>query len=439
VKTASSVTLGKFVTLGKALYVFAAAATFLGPLTSLAGDPPTSVAPAERAVAAPAPVRHYALDAISVQGCTALPYPPNRRELWVRESRAVDPTARFWMLDRPVAYEAHVASVDYRLGSGRLHVTSELSEDLTEERISLSVEQPISAEYLQAFLPGVELPCSRRIRYSVHANPSEPEVDLSAAVRFDDALHDATELLYDARFEASRARLQDAIELRPDDPSPYWMMARLRYLELESAAADRETRIAGYADAEHWANLAVERAPLQPEGYLWQAVARGRRITSQPSMSIALQSLASGRGPRWLRETLERAVALAETYRFFGNSTRADALYALAQFDRLAPTAWYMSALGAPGDIDRSVALLRETVALQPSRIEYHKELAVSLLCRGAIADRPEAEQELRRALQLPTISVIDTIDQAHARALLARVPAEVCAYSRDSYVPEEP
>jgi hypothetical protein len=429
--TASSVTRRRM------LHVLAAAATFLGPLSSLAGDPPTSVAPAGRAVAASPSTEHYALDAISVQGCASLPYPPNRRELWVHASRAVDPTARFWMLDRPVAYEAHVASTGYRMGNGQLRVTSELSDDLTEERISLWVERPIPAEYLQVFLPGVKLPCSRHIRYAVRENPAQARIDLGAAVRFDAALHDATELLYDARFADARARLQDAMGLRPDDPTPYWMMARLRYLELESGTADRDTRIRGYGDAEHWANLAVERAPLQPEGYLWQAIARGRRMTTEPSVRIALQSLAAGRGPRWLRETLERAVALAETYRFFGNSTRADALYALAQFDRLAPSAWYMSALGAQGDIDRSVALLRETVELQPTRIEYHKELAVSLLCRSARGDRSEAERELRQALELPAITPIDAIDQTHARSLLMQVPADVCAYSRDGHAAE--
>jgi tetratricopeptide (TPR) repeat protein len=215
------------------------------------------------------------------------------------------------------------------------------------------------------------------------------------------------------------------------------MLARVRSLELEARARELSTedRIRGYEEAERHADDAVVRAPREPEGYLWQAIARGRIVTARGNLRAALYAMLGGRGPAWIEQTLRTAVALPERFDFFGDSTRGDALYALAQFYRLAPDAWYMSALGTRGDVDRSVELLREAVERQPERLEYHKELAVALLCRGSDQDRASAEHELRELLTLPAITPIDAIDREHAQQLLARVPENVCGYSRDGFV----
>jgi hypothetical protein len=391
-----------------------------------------ALTPREQA-AADVPVDRIELVADSVEGCPGIPFPRAPRELLVNGDEAVDVEARFWELDRPTAYAHGHASRRYRIGEGTLEVDAELSPALDSEVIRVSVAEPIAPAYLATYLPGTRLPCERVTRYRAQRGESG-RADLATLARFDRALQEATELLYDARFTEGEARLREAISLRPDDPAPYWMMARLRYLALEGRAETLtlSERIGGYEEAEHWADEAVARAPGRAEGYLWQAIAHGRIATSAGSLNLALRGWLGGRGPSWLESTMRKAVSLPEEFRFFGFSTRADALHALAQFYRLAPTAWYMSLVGTRGNIDRSIELSREAVALQPVRIEYRKELAVELLCRAADGDASAAREQLDALKAIPAITPIDRIDQAHASALPRASQNSLCSYSRD-------
>jgi hypothetical protein len=381
------------------------------------------------------PVERVQLVATSIEGCAGLVFPHAPRELYIDGNQAVDASARFWELDRPAAYVHGRATRRYRIGQGVLEVDAELSPDLDREVVRLSVAEPIAPEYLATYLPGTSLPCERTTTYTAERRPAT-RADLAALARFDAALHEATERLYDSAFAESETRLREAMGLRPADPAPYWMMARLRYLALEgrASALSRAERIAGYEEAESWADGAVARAPGRAEGYLWQAIAHGRIATSAGSVSLAVRGWVGGRGPSWLEQTMRKAVSLPEDFRFFGFSTRGDALHALAQFYRLAPTGWYMRFVGTSGDLDRAIELSREAVGLQPVRIEYRKELAVELLCRGADGDSAEARAQLSQLAALPAITAIDRIDRAHALAILHEPSSSVCHYSRDAF-----
>ena len=393
-----------------------------------------SLATAAHAVGA-APVERVELVAISIDGCTGIPFPRASRELVVAGDEAVDVSARFWELDRPAAYAHGRASRRYRIGKGVLAVDAELSPGLDREIVRISVAEPVAPEYLATYLPGARLPCERTTRYTVRRR-GPARAELAPLARFDAALQEATELLYDADFTSGEARLREAMALRPADPAPHWMMARLRYLALEgrAAALSRSERIAGYEEAELFADQAVARAPGRAEGYLWQAVAHGRIATSAGSLRLAVRGWVGGRGPSWLEQTMRKAVSLPEDFRFFGFSTRGDALHALAQFYRLAPTGWYMRLVGTSGNLNRAIELSRESVALQPVRIEYRKELAVELLCRAADGDVAEARAQLEAVREIPAITPIDRIDQVHARALLREPTASPCSYSRDAF-----
>lgn len=370
----------------------------------------------------------------SSQGCAGIPHMNGDRELWISGDRAVDRTAYFWVLDQARSYALGRSTVRYRIDGGVLRVDSELDADLRSEVVRIHVETPIEEAYRRIYLPGVGLPCERRIRYQVRELPPG-RADLTVLGRFDALLHRAAEVCYEGRFEESLDLLRTAVALDPDDPAPYWMMARARYLQQENAA-DRlpmAERLDGYREAEKWADRAVALAPDRPEGYLWQGVLRGRMATAMGNVRMAMNGMVGGRGPAWLAGTLEKAVSLEEQYVFFGYSTHGNALYALAQFYRLAPDAWYMAAVGTRGDIDRAIALSRDAVAVQPLRIEFHKELAVALLCRGREEDRQAAGAELQKLLDLPAITPIDRIDHEHARLLLRNAIPDVCWYSRDA------
>ncbi|MCP4006027.1 MAG: hypothetical protein GY725_17715 [bacterium] len=375
------------------------------------------------------------LHASKIEGCKGLPLPSTDRSLRISGSRAVDVDARYWVLDRPAAFENGVAVTRYRVGEGLLRIESRLASDFTQEVVSIRVERTIEPSYLAIYLAGVTLPCERQTRYSVKRG-KDTDGDIEQLAEFDRNLHQAEELGYDRLFSEAEALLRRAIELRPDDSAAHWMMSRLSYLHLEARASELPSsqRVQGYEEAEVWADQAVARAPLKAEGYLWQGVARGRIATSLGNIRIALQGAFGGRGPKWLEQTLARAASLQDDYRFFGFSTRADALYALAQFYRLAPDAWYMSVVGTRGDLDRSIELLEQAVEIQPVRIEYRKELAVGLLCRGSSDDIAAARSQLEAILRLPAISAIDGIDHAHARAMLGESPQNICWYSRDGF-----
>jgi hypothetical protein len=376
------------------------------------------------------------LEAVSIEGCPGLPYPRVSRELWLGSDEAVDVAGGFWLLDRPTHFRGGRALARYRVGPGVLRAESRLDADLAHESVRLEEEQPIAAAFRQVYLRGVALPCERHTRYAV--TRLEPgSGDLAGLARFDELLLEAVELQYDGSFDPARQRLEQARALRPDDPAPYWLMARLVYLETEQSAPQlaADERARRFQEVERWADQAVQRAPGQAEGYLWQGVARGRIATSVGNLRIALAGAVGGRGPAWLEQTLRRAVELPDRFRFFGFSTRGDALYALAQFYRLAPDGWYMHLVGTSGDRTRAVQLASEAVRMQEVRIEYRKELAVALLCRGAQGDAEQARRELGALLELPAITALDRVDQEHARALQARVPANVCWYSRDGFV----
>lgn len=400
-------------------------------LVALLGLPPGGAPSTSTGV----PLERFALHAVSVEGCAHLPVPRGDRELWLAGPTIVDREGRYWMLDRPVLYEAGRATRRYVVGDGSLRVDAQLSDDLREERVSLRVEQPIGPSFLRAYLPDAKLPCERVTRFSVE--PLEPAPgNLAELAAFDAELHAAEELLYDERFAEAEEHLRVALELRPADPAPYWMLARLRYRQLEEGGErPRDELLRGWQETEHWADQAVERAVLGAEGYLWQGIARGRLATSQGNLAVAVESVTGGRGARWLERTLERAVSLPDQFRFFGASTRGDALHALAQFYRLAPDGWYMTLVGARGDIDRAIELSHQALRQQPGRIEYRMELAIEYLCRDQQGDAEQAQAQLRTVLGLPAITPTDRLDRRIAAELLSAPPEEPCEYSRASKI----
>ena len=134
-----------------------------------------------------------------------------------------------------------------------------------------------------------------------------------------------------------------------------------------------------------------------------------------------------------------QALELKPTYRAEqGKASPIADIYAiLGQFYRLLPD-WRIISLvfGTRGDLDKSIAMMRKAVELEPQRIEHNKELALSLICSGQKEDQPagieEGKKILRGIADLPVIKPSDIIDKEHAKMLLAD-PSLACSYSRDA------
>jgi tetratricopeptide (TPR) repeat protein len=358
--------------------------------------------------------------------------------------RLVDTDSRAWLLDHPVEYAGDASHVEarerHRVGDGAIRVRIALALDAGRFTLELLPEPAGDfAAALAQYLPGVALPCRAEGRLTLTPagdSPADPE----RVAHLQRLLHDATEALYDPDFARAERLLAEAEAAEPRSDTVQWMRARARYLAGEALAPDDTAgRLAAFRAAEGFADRAVELAPERAEGWLWRAVARGRLLTTQGSLETALAAVGRGRGPAWVASCFERAIALRPTWKHFGHSAYADALYGAAQLYRMLPEgAWAQPVLGVRGDLDRAVSLARRALDQQPNRLEYAKELGADLLCRGARRVRPAdlsgGRRILGEALALPARTLYDQVDRRHVERLLAEPPDRACAYSRDHW-----
>ncbi len=240
-------------------------------------------------------------------------------------------------------------------------------------------------------------------------------------------------------FEGSDKVLEKAEKKCPDRAEIYWRKARNAYDRLENLDRDRkpntEERIKYYRKMEALGDKCIELAPEDGNCWLWKGIAKGRRGTSQGILR-ALSEAAE------LEDVFLKAVELKPQYRATDGSANAlgDAYNALGQFYRVLPewlcTFGIKQVVGTCGDIDKSVEYQRKAVAREPARIEYVKELGISLICRGQRQDNPEEIKEgkkyLKKVGDLPEIKPSDPIDKKHARMILDD-PSMACGYSRDA------
>lgn len=356
----------------------------------------------------------------------------------------VDLDARAWQIDEPAVYrvEGDVlhATLRHRVGDGAVRVETRVAPGAGHFELAIHPEP--AGEFslaLAQYLPGVELPCRAVGSISLTPAPATGRRAADAATVYD-AIRRATELLYDQHFARADAALRGAQEIAPDSDTLRWMRARVAYLEGEALpAGDRAGRLERFTSAERLADEAVALDPEGGEGWLWRGVARGRITTTQAGLSLAMDVLLGDRGPAWTAHCFERAIELGPEYTHFGFTAAGDARLGAAQVYRLLPGGvWARPLLGVTRDLDRSVALAGEALALQPQRIEYAKELGVSLLCRAAVteneADAAEARRVLRRALALPVRTSYERTDRRHVAELLGSDAERACGYSRDAW-----
>jgi tetratricopeptide (TPR) repeat protein len=137
-----------------------------------------------------------------------------------------------------------------------------------------------------------------------------------------------------------------------------------------------------------------------------------------------------------------KAISLKPQYRSEDGAGNilANMYYALGMFYRVVPE-WlcyfpFKQIIGTCGDLEKSVEYQRKAVALEPNRVEFHRELAVSLLCHGQQYDVPEEIEEAKKILikiqSMPGQKSWGKIDKEHARMLLED-PSIACGYQRDA------
>ena len=240
-------------------------------------------------------------------------------------------------------------------------------------------------------------------------------------------------------FNGSDKALDEAMKLCPKMAELYWRKARNDYDRIEMIPRDRKPSkdqlIARYRGIEKLADQCAALAPNDGNCYQWKAIGMGRRGTTQGM----LNSL--GEAPA-LERTFLKAEKLAPQYRASNGTANSlgDIYDGLSQFYRVVPewlcTFGIRQIVGVCGDLKKSVAYGRKAVAREPKRIEYQKDLAVSLICLGQKHDDPNAVAEGKKILagiqSLPNVKYSDPIDKQHAQQIL-KDPNLACGYSRDA------
>jgi hypothetical protein len=255
----------------------------------------------------------------------------------------------------------------------------------------------------------------------------------------DKLIEEAEKMWLEAKFDESDERLEEVIKQCPNLAEPYWRKGRNIYDRIETMPRDKkpgkDILVERYLALEALARKCLELDENDGNCWLWKGAGLARRATTQG----VLKSLWMGSE---VEETWLKAVSLKPQYRAENGTanTLGDTCYALGMYYRVVPQ-WLCyfplkQIIGTCGDKEKSVEYQRKAVAREPKRIEYLKELGVSLLCHGQEYDKPEEIEEAKKILKdmqsLPEIKPYDYIDKAHARMLLED-PSLSCGYQRDT------
>ncbi|HUT53954.1 MAG TPA: hypothetical protein VM658_11240 [bacterium] len=257
--------------------------------------------------------------------------------------------------------------------------------------------------------------------------------------RCDELMQKAEALWLGHDFDGSDRVLAEARKICPARPELYWRRARNEFDRIEAIPRDKkpgkDELIARYNAMEKLADQCIALDEKDGNCWEWKAVATGRRGTTLGVVNT-LPELDD------LEKLLLKAESLKPGYRSANGSADSigDIDSMLGQFYRALPE-WvcafpFKQIVGTCGDMDKSVAYQRKAVAREPKRIEYQKELAISLLCHGQRRGKPEeieeAEKILRAIPSMPEIKPSDKVDKEHAKMILAD-PSLACGYSRDA------
>jgi tetratricopeptide (TPR) repeat protein len=240
----------------------------------------------------------------------------------------------------------------------------------------------------------------------------------------------------EGKYDESDKALDQALSKCPELGELYWRKARNLYDRVESVPRDKrpdkQESVKTYNRMISLSEKCIQKSPNDGMCYHWKGVGLGRRGSTQGVLN-SLGDL------RELENTYEKAESLKPTYRAENGTGDAmgDIYTARGQIYRVVPDWFILKTLfGARGDMAKSVDYQRKAVQRVPFRIEYNKELGVSLICYGQKKDDARAVEEgkgyLKKIAGLTVLKNSDKVDKEHALQLLKN-PDLACGYSRDA------
>ena len=259
---------------------------------------------------------------------------------------------------------------------------------------------------------------------------------LAAPPECQDLINSSEKLWMGCKYDDSDKAIDQALAKCPKLGELYWRKARNLYDRVESLPRDKrpdkQASINIYNQIISLSEKCISLSPNDGLCYHWKGVGLGRRGSTKGVLN-SLGDL------RELENTYEKAESLHPTYRAENGvgDAMGDIYTARGQIYRVVPDWFILKTLfGARGDIAKSVDYQRKAVKQVPQRIEYNKELGVSLICYGQKEKDPKAIAEgkeyLKKIANLPVLKESDKVDKEHALQLL-KDPDLACGYSRDA------
>jgi tetratricopeptide (TPR) repeat protein len=251
-----------------------------------------------------------------------------------------------------------------------------------------------------------------------------------------DLINNSEKLWMDNKYDESDKALDQAAAKCPNLGELYWRKARNIYDRVESMPRDKrptkQESIDLYNKIISLAEKCISLSPNDGLCYHWKGVGLGRRGSTKGVLN-SLGDL------RELDSTYEKAESLHPTYHSENGmgDGMGDIYTARGQIYRVVPD-WFIlrTLFGVRGDMAKSVEYQRKAVKQVPQRIEYNKELGVSLICYGQKNKDQKAVDEgrdyLKKLANLPVLKNSDKVDKEHAVQLLKN-PDLACGYSRDA------
>lgn len=250
-----------------------------------------------------------------------------------------------------------------------------------------------------------------------------------------DMIKKSEQLWLDHKYDASTLLLEEALKVNPTNEQTaeiYWRQCRNYYEAAEEMPKEaKAARMSNAKKMQVAARKCIELAPRMGECYLWMGAGLGREGTQKGILNML--GKAKDIETAWLK-----AIELKPSYRAFDGRASAypDSYYALGMYYRLVPEWGIIKLLyGTKGDKKKSVELLRKAIEMEPKRVEYAKELGVSLVCLGQSTKNQEVIDEgvqwLKKAQTIPTLKPTDEIDKQHCQMVLKNLKM-ACGYSRD-------
>jgi tetratricopeptide (TPR) repeat protein len=225
-------------------------------------------------------------------------------------------------------------------------------------------------------------------------------------------LQKADSLFESFQYEASLPFYEKAYNAHPDNYEVIWKYCRA-LVDAGEMQSDKDLRKEYYLKASQIIDKAIELEPNKPEGYLYAAIAYGRRALNAGAKERVKLS-------KKIRKSAEKAIEL--------DPQNDIAYHVLARWHRkISNLSWiekkfaniFLGGIPSDASMDKAVEYFQKAIELNPSYINHYLELGITF---KMLKKWDEAKAALKKALELTAVSPRDKKYQKEAKKLFEKI-----------------